>query len=44
MRERDQALRMAKDAGATYAVITTVTGLHNLAISDALKRARLGEQ
>ena len=44
MRERDQALRTAKDAGATYAVITAVTGLHNLAISDALKRARLGEQ
>lgn len=38
MRERDRALRAAKNAGATYDAIKAVTGLANLAISDALKR------
>lgn len=38
MQERDQALRAAKNAGATYDAIRAATGLANAAITTALSR------
>jgi hypothetical protein len=38
MRDRDDALRGAKDAGASYEAIQRVTGLANATITKALRR------
>lgn len=38
LRERDDALRAAKAAGATYQAIHAVTGLANASITTALRR------
>lgn len=38
MRDRDAALRRARDAGATYAVIQRATGMSTPTITKALRR------